>query len=613
MIKRLLLLPFLFSAVSLQSAPIQFDEALITQVVNEVEIIDQATLRKSDARLNEKFEAPDILQTGRRSRAQMTAEDGTIFRVGSNSVFSFDPATRDMNLKKGSLLFNTPSGQGGGRVVTASASASVLGTTIIVVATSDGGFKVLCVEGAAQVAYNDGRIVDLSPGQLTFVMAGGTSGPVLNFDLQRQTKGSRLINGFEQSLPSIQSIDSAVEQQNQEIEEGEYSQTGQLLIDVQDQGETLRTVDASVVDIATNPEDNGAGMAEPPSSPANSVEIALRTDATINNDNLFPPANLFPEDVIITPAEDEFLGVDVFGEGVPYRGIIAQNIQFDATRVTFTDFPSPTENSSDFIDYAASDSIHFTQATHEFLAGPNLSSNLYFSAPTITFLDGGGEVSTDFSFIGTPSGTPVDVFFATQNTLEANSVNFNFDQMDNLFSLRSTEGDVLFVSSTVDTVGGNIGLGSDTGSIDLRQSEFYANSISLFGKEVFVTGTNLAGSQVSVQGIETRQIDLIEISGGSIAADRFDAAAQTRLAMNNVTLTDLTNVSLGARTLVLENINFPANSMVNLSSANGQLAPNPNTGSPALPGFVNFIREVSYGGLPAQNFINNGITLSTFP
>ncbi len=70
-------------------------------------------------------------------------------RVGANAVFSFGKDSRTLNLERGSLLLHSPTGKGGGSIVTNSATASVVGTTIIVTATSNGGFKLLVLEGVA--------------------------------------------------------------------------------------------------------------------------------------------------------------------------------------------------------------------------------------------------------------------------------------------------------------------------------------------------------------------------------------------------------------------------------------------------------------------------------
>ena len=63
----------------------------------------------------------------------------------------------------------------------------------------------------------------------------------------------------------------------------------------------------------------------------------------------------------------------------------------------------------------------------------------------------------------------------------------------------------------------------------------------------------------------------------------------------------------------LSNINFPGGSTVNLYSQTGQLAANPNTGAASVPGHVNFILNVNYGGNPAQIFVGNTINIGVRP
>jgi hypothetical protein len=72
------------------------------------------------------------------------------------------------------------------------------------------------------------------------------------------------------------------------------------------------------------------------------------------------------------------------------------------------------------------------------------------------------------------------------------------------------------------------------------------------------------------------------------------------------------SVSLDARTIALEGVDFKSGSQVQLSSGLGVLADAPNTGKPVEPRKVNFIQNVTYGGQPAQNAIGQsgaGITL----
>ncbi len=213
-------------------------ESRIVEVVNEVEVLTGEDLEPHPAVEGELFQAPDFLETGRRSRARLAAADGTITRVGSNTLFSFDETSRTINLRKGSLLFHSPEGKGGGEVVTASATASVIGTTIIVEATADGGFKIFVLEGEARVTFADNTTVLLGPGQMTFVQPNSPEiptdesgkGPVLYFDLEAFTNRSVLVNGFDTPLASLPLIRRATAEQKRKIEEGVLRETGTLIL-----------------------------------------------------------------------------------------------------------------------------------------------------------------------------------------------------------------------------------------------------------------------------------------------------------------------------------------------------------------------------------------------
>src|ERR1035441_10174902 len=148
-------------------------QSKFTQVVNDVEGISAADNSQKVAAVNDVFNMPDLVRTGEASRAELVAEDKTITRVGANTVFSFDSANRTIDLQQGSLLFHSPKGKGGGTIRTSSATASVLGTTLIVPTTRSGGFKVIDLEGHVAIKFLSGVRQDLNPGQMTFVLPGG--------------------------------------------------------------------------------------------------------------------------------------------------------------------------------------------------------------------------------------------------------------------------------------------------------------------------------------------------------------------------------------------------------------------------------------------------------
>ena len=295
-------------------------ESTIIEVINSVNILTGEDLEARPAKAEMLFKAPDFLETGRRSRARLEAEDGTITRIGSNTLFSFDDSSRTINLKRGSLLFHSPEGRGGGRVVTASATASVIGTTIIVAATADGGFKLIVLEGVAEIAYPDGTFRRIGAGQMTFITpedsggqsqqpgtssggkaqpTGGKPGPVLNFDLSRMKDGSGLLNGFSAELPSAPKIELAINQQVELVSEGGLESTDTLVIGVQDGDVLTLEVDGKEI-INSNqdaqpqptPEPKPEPQPEPEPTLEERLESALAASVNLSQDG-FAEDNLF--------------------------------------------------------------------------------------------------------------------------------------------------------------------------------------------------------------------------------------------------------------------------------------------------------------------------------
>lgn len=237
----LLLLPF--SIVTAHSAPIQ--NLTFTEVIKDVFVIDPATKAETPAKSGDKLVPPNVLKTGADSRAELIAEDKTVTRVGSNTIFSVEANSRDVNLAQGSVLFHSPAGRGGGRIKSAGATASVLGTTLAVSANSDGGFKTSLLEGKGEVKDPKGGKVGLVAGQVTFAKPGGGLSPALNFDLKAQISNSKLVGGFATPLASIAKIEAAVAVQQAKIAGGGLVSTGML---IGDRPDTAFKVDPAILD-----------------------------------------------------------------------------------------------------------------------------------------------------------------------------------------------------------------------------------------------------------------------------------------------------------------------------------------------------------------------------
>lgn len=222
---KLLLAGVLCACAPAFAAPLT--ESTFTEVVKDVNVVAASTKVAQPATVKELVKAPDLVRTGPQSRAELTAADQTITRIGANTVFSFEPTGRDMNLEKGNVLFHSPAGKGGGTIRSGGAAAAVLGTTLIVSSTGDGGFKVILLEGKGTVTLPNGKSAALKAGQLVFVFPGQTEfGSVLTINLGNLISGSQLVNGFSTTLASMPLIQKAIDEQNQQLKKGRLQDTG---------------------------------------------------------------------------------------------------------------------------------------------------------------------------------------------------------------------------------------------------------------------------------------------------------------------------------------------------------------------------------------------------
>lgn len=250
-------------------------ESTLTQVVNDVSVLTLPAQAAKTARVNDLVQAPEVVRTGAQSRAELKAPDQTLTRVGANSVFSFEGAGRGMKLEQGSVLFHSPKGKGGGTIKTGGASAAVLGTTVIVAATRDGGFKTIILEGRGRVTLANGKSVDLQAGQLVFVLPGGKDfGPVLTINLGKLVAGSNLVRGFTGDLPSFGEIERAIAAQDRWIANGKAEDTNYLV------GDSATRDDVKVIDANTQ------DMAVRDQFLLDAFQLALERDAVIDRPDL---------------------------------------------------------------------------------------------------------------------------------------------------------------------------------------------------------------------------------------------------------------------------------------------------------------------------------------
>ncbi|HEX3890421.1 MAG TPA: FecR family protein, partial [Verrucomicrobiae bacterium] len=325
------------------SPAIDLKQSKFTQIVNNVEVISAADKLRHDAAVNDVFLMPDVLRTGPNSRAELAATDGTITRVGANTIFSFDQSSRTIDLQQGSLLFHSPHGKGGGTIRTGSATASVIGTTIIITATPNGGFKLLDLEGQAEVRYLSGLKQSLQPGQMTFILPAGSASPIVVFRLDAETKGSALVSGFNTPLDSTSKINSEITQQLLQILNGAAADTGLIVGD----NATPTTVQV-VQDIIGENNENTPGTPPPP-PPSPTPPAAFSSDGSIiGSDGVsglpvnypsFDPNHVVSSQFIVPSGIESFIeGLSLLEIASPSSGLVANNIDIDTANVDLSSF-----------------------------------------------------------------------------------------------------------------------------------------------------------------------------------------------------------------------------------------------------------------------------------
>jgi hypothetical protein len=254
--KTILLIAGLTVAGCFSGAAAPLTESTFTEIINQVNTL-AADGSATAAQVNELLKAPGRVRTGPLSRAELTAPDKTITRVGANTVFSYADRGRAVNLEQGNVLFHAPKGLGGGTIQSGGASAAVLGTTLIVSASTGGGFKVILLEGKGRVTLPGGQAVTLRAGQEVFVLPGGRElSPVFNLNLRKLVGGSLLVKGFSHDLASLPLITLAIQQQDSELKSGGASDTGwppEFFLPPPPPGSGLDVIDPATYQTAAHP------------------------------------------------------------------------------------------------------------------------------------------------------------------------------------------------------------------------------------------------------------------------------------------------------------------------------------------------------------------------
>ncbi len=528
-------------------------QSKVTQVVNDVQIISAADQKEKTATVNDLFNMPDILRTGPASRAELVAADQTITRVGANTIFSFDPASRTIDLKQGSLLFHSPHGKGGGTIHTGSATASVLGTTLIIVATPDGGLKVITLEGEVEVKFLNGLKQKLNPGQMTFVLPGANQlAPVIVFRLDELTQNSLLIKGFTQPLSSLPLIQNQISQQLKLISSGKATDTG---LDVADSAtpNTVSVLDPNTITSeqhhqqSQQPQGTQTSPPNPPQPPPSGSQpdlaAAEAADATINQPSLTDASIPTPPQHVIVGQMFPVPGSIYFGRQ-NFSGFVARNI-FVNTPPVETDTahvnelnplvvnmaPYAKELSFDFVavnDFSIEGSVTFSGLG----SGENfalIAGDQFVFTPGISI-----EADAHDFTLSSPAAMSFDNVTLNNNVLDINvnsgdTISFTDGSTVNAGGrfIASAANDITFSDSTLNSVSGlftslngNIAVVNSTLNTSSHANFLAPKSISLSGSTINANTVSLVGTTLG----STIAIDntVINAPGGITASSDGD-------------------------------------------------------------------------------------------
>jgi hypothetical protein len=186
----------LFSG-GLHAAAPTFDSATVTFIQHDVAVAELEVLQvdaagkvaRRPASLNEALAESQALLTGRKSRAELKLNDGTIARVGQLSSFTYGKGTRLLQVKQGSALFVVPKGHGGTTIQAGAVTAAITGTTLLVQVFGD-RVLIYVYEGSVEVA---GQTV--GAGQVITIPNGGAAS-LAAFDVRRGVETAALFSRF---------------------------------------------------------------------------------------------------------------------------------------------------------------------------------------------------------------------------------------------------------------------------------------------------------------------------------------------------------------------------------------------------------------------------------
>ena len=198
------------SSLSNKAVAADFEQARVTQVVQDVKVLPTSGTSRQAA-VNETVHKGSAVQTGVKSRSELTFQDQSITRLGEKTIFNVGGGARTIELGSGQFLLYVPKNSGGAKVKMGSVTAAITGTTVMGNVNPNGIVEFTVLEGTANVQLESvGQCVRIHAGQkVTYDPITGRLGDPVDVDIQKQLS-TPLVSDFRQ-LPSSGLINREIE------------------------------------------------------------------------------------------------------------------------------------------------------------------------------------------------------------------------------------------------------------------------------------------------------------------------------------------------------------------------------------------------------------------
>jgi hypothetical protein len=377
-------------------APAGLKKASIEEMSGDVIVKKQTDTIDRKAILKESITGKDIIRTGKKSRAELEFEDQSICRLGSNTIFSFDPQTRDMAFSRGVALVHVPPGKGGARIATPAATAAIQGDTLVVRATvmPDGTPATQFTALSPRGGPTDGNIVvtlnnnpnasfRLEGGQVAIVPANATS-------LSQIPRAEIDVGTFAAKSPILQDLPPTAKQ---EVNIVTVNQNALF-----DSGLAQRTEYAIVGDQVVKADANGNFLPPPPTPLTTTTATAPAPTGTIMPDGtvIMPDGTMISPDGTVTKTDGTTFTSTTLADGT--------QVMPDGTTVS----PDGTITKTDGTTYTPTTTTSGTTTYSGTTYTPPEGTKTYTAPDGTTMTYDGGT---------TYSGTPTTTFFTSDQPL----------------------------------------------------------------------------------------------------------------------------------------------------------------------------------------------------